>query len=41
MERFPAAPPIVTPKPTFVDNKAGIVMAARYMNSTIEYLKNV
>lgn len=36
---FPGAPKIKTNRPIFYDTKAGIIMAASYMSSVLQYLR--
>jgi hypothetical protein len=38
-QKFPSAPQINMKNPVFYDTKAGIIMAASYMSSVVEYLK--
>ena len=36
---FPFSPNIETEKSVFLDQNAGILMAEKYMNKTLEYLR--
>jgi hypothetical protein len=38
-QEFPSAPRIATTRTVFVDTKAGIIMAERYMRTVMENLK--